>query len=401
MSSRFMTCPALVRIAALFATGLLLSGVQSGEARAQSAAEGAEAEYMRGSMATAFHPDASAVWGTAGHPTREAAEQRVMDACNAAMGGGCLQGEGWRGETSIAVALDPTGTPWIKGGGFTKAEAESAALTYCAEGAPGWGPCRIDYSFTNPVIRRGVDGTRDYFPEGTVERHHWLVHAWPDSPTPAWTNRSWISTGRRNFAEARDELLARCAADTGGSCTVQRQSPNAILAHYLNNRGYSSWVGALTPTAATAKVREICPADERPCRVLALYDAAAEGLQVVEDPPLARGYASVAWPTKAGWDHLAIVTGRETIEAANADALALCQSRSQLPCALYLDKPDAKSASFMGLYSLSEDRLHMLFGSSASDISARAAEASRTAGSPYTRRAVVDLHERGETTPEY
>lgn len=394
-----MTSPAPFRIAALFATGLLLSSLPTDAARAQTADD----EYMRGSMATAFHYDASTVWGTAGHPTQEAAEQRVMDACNAAMGGGCVTGEGWRGEVRIAVAVDALGNPWIKGGAYTEAEAERAALDYCeAESAPGWGSCRFAFSFSNPVIKRGVDGTRDYFPEGTVERHRWFLHAWPDAPSLAWTNTSWISSGRRNFVEARDELLARCAADSGGPCTVKMQTANAVLAHYVNRRGQTNWVAALTEPLVTAKVREVCPADERPCRVVTLYDAAAdEGVRVVRDPPLTRGFASVAWPTRAGWNHLAIVTGRDTVEAANADALALCQSRSQLPCALYLDNPDARNASFMGMYSLPGDRLHMLFANSVEDMTARAAQASQHGGTSYTRRALIDLHERGEITPEY
>lgn len=396
-----MTSHAFVRIAAMFAAGLLVSSLAPGAARAQAAGGAQEEEYMRGSMATAFHPDVAAVWGTAGHPTRESAEQRVMDACNAAMGGGCRHGEGWTGQAMIAVALDRSGGVWIKGGAYTKDAAEAAAISDCVDGAPGSLPCRIDYSFSNPVIRRGVDGTRDYFPEGTVERHHWILHAWPDSPPPAWSNKTWISTGRRNYAEARDELLAGCAADTGVPCTVNGQVPNGVIAHYVNKRGRSYWVGAVTATAAPTRVREVCPAGEQPCRIITVYDSANDGLQVVADPPLTRGFASVAWPTVAGWDHLAIVTGRETIEEANADALALCRSRSQLPCALYLDNPDSKTASFMGMYSLPGDRLHMLFANSAADLSARAAEAGRQSGTPYTSRAVVDLHERGEITPEY
>lgn len=394
-----MTCPASVRIATLFATGLLLSSLPSGAAWGQTADD----EYMRGSMATVFHPDTSAVWGTAGHRTREAALQRVMDACTAAMGEGCLNGVRASGEARIAVAMDALGNPWIEGGDYTEAEAERAALEYCeAESAPGWGPCRSGFSFSNPVIKRGVDGSRDYFPEGTVERRRWYLQAFPDAPSPAWTNTSWISSGRRNFVEARDELLARCAADSGGPCTVKMQSPSGVFAHYVNRRGQSNWVGALTASQVTAKVQEVCPADERPCRVLTLYDARAdEGLQVVKDPPLTRGFASVAWPTAAGWNQLAIVTGRDTVEAANADALALCQSRSQLPCSLYLDNPDARTASFMGMYSLSGDRLHMLFARSVEDMNAREAEASQQNGTPYTRRALVDLHERVEITPEY
>lgn len=397
-----MCSPVSARIAVLFATAALVSGIPPGGARAQATQEAPEGEYMRGSMATAFHWDASAVWGTAGHPTRETAEQRVMDACNAAMGGGCVGGEGWSGEARIAVALDATGNPWIKGGGYTETEAERAALDYCAaESAPGWGPCRSAFSFFNPVIRTGVDGSRNYFPEGMVERHHWFVHAWPDARSPDTANRSWISTGRRNYVEARDELLTRCAADTGGSCTVKVQVPNAVFAHYVNRRGQSNWLGAVTASLATAKVQEVCSAGERPCRVISLYDAADDSLQMVEDPALTRGYVSVAWPTASGWNQLAIVTGRPTLEAANTDALALCEARSRLPCALYLDNPDAKTASFMGMYSLSGNRLHMVFAGSAEDMTARAAQASQQNGSPYVLRALVDLHERGEMTPEY
>src|SRR3546814_760792 len=98
---------------------------------------------------------------------------------------------------------------------------------------------------------------------------------------------------------------------------------------------------------------------------------------------------------------MAIVTGRPTLAAANADAMALCESQSKLRCELYLDNPDNRSSMFLGRYSIPEDRTNIIFGHSIEHLRERAIESCARNKVTCTNRAIVDLNERGETTPVY
>lgn len=361
-------------------------------------------QYADSSMATAVHLDTSAVWATAGHRTPEAAKKSVMDACTAAMGEGCIYAEAWTGDVVIAVALDGGGEAWPEGAA-TKAAAEEEALKTCKEKAGAWG-CKIIFAFENILIPASADKSsdyaKDYFPQGSIKRRNWALLAWPETPpAAAWQRKSWLISGRQNFAAAKKELLARCQADSGVPCIMGMGVPNGSLAHYVNKRGQSNWTNAAGVAAPTTRIDEACPTGEKPCRALSLYDAATPRLQVIEDPELTRGYVSVAWPVSAGWSHLAIVTGRPTVAAANADAIKLCESQSKLRCALYLDNPDQKNSMFLGLYSLPEDQLHIVFGYSMEDLKKRATESAARNNQTYTNRAIVDLNERGEATPSW
>ena len=122
---------------------------------------------------------------------------------------------------------------------------------------------------------------------------------------------------------------------------------------------------------------------------------------VYSPPFITRGYASVAWPNSAGWNHVAIVTGRATVREADADAIALCERQSRLSCERYLDQPDMRNSTHLGFYSLSDEGLHIVFGRSIEDLHARAMQASQQNGVEYRNRAVVDLTVRTELTPAY
>ena len=93
--------------------------------------------------------------------------------------------------------------------------------------------------------------------------------------------------------------------------------------------------------------------------------------------------------------------GRSSVAAANTDAIALCESQSKVPCELFLDNPDNRHSMFLGVYSLPDKNLHMVFGYSAEDVKKRAAEFSVKNNATYTSRAIVDLHPRSEVTPIY
>ena len=130
-----------------------------------------------------------------------------------------------------------------------------------------------------------------------------------------------------------------------------------MLVHSVNKRGQGAWTNAAGAATPAARVEEGCTPEDKPCRVIALYDAATPRLQVIADPEPTRGFFSVAWPAVAGnWNRMAIVTGRPSVVAADADAIKLCESESKLRCELYMDKPDDKSDMFVGVYSLGEDR---------------------------------------------
>ncbi|MES2729809.1 MAG: DUF4189 domain-containing protein [Pseudomonadota bacterium] len=361
-------------------------------------------QYAESSMATAIHLDTSAVWGTAGHRSPDAAKKRVMDACAAAMGEGCIYSEAWTGDVVIAVAVDGGGEAWPEGAA-TKGEAEKEALATCQKNAGAWG-CKIVSSFENVLIPASADSSKnyakDYFPQSPIKRRHWALLAQPDAPpSAAWQRKTWMVSGKNNFQAAKRAVVDRCQADTGASCTFGIGVPNGTLVHYINKRGQSAWVNAAGVATPAARMDEFCKPDEKPCRILAQYDAATPRLQVVADPDPTRGYVSVAWPTKMGWNRLAIVTGRPTVAQANKDALALCERESKVTCELYLDNPDNRNSMFLGLYSLPKDQLHIVFGFSIDDVKKRAAEASAKNNLAYTNLVFVDLHERQEITPLY
>ena len=361
-------------------------------------------QYAESSMATAVHMDSSEVWGTAGHRSKEAAKKRVMDACAAAMGDGCIYSEAWTGNIIIAVAVDGGGGVWPEGA-ERKSEAEKEALAACEKMAREWG-CKIALGFRNVLIPasadQGDDYSEDYFPQGPVKRRSWALLAQPAGvPSIAWQRKTWLLSGRNNWVAAKEELVARCQADTGMKCSFGVGVADGVLIHYVNRLGQTSWLNAAGAATPEARVAGICTPDEMPCRILALYDAATPRLQVISEPEPTRGYMSVAWATRAGWPRLAIVTGRPTLAAANADAIRLCESQSQLTCELFLENPDNRTSMFMGLYQLPEDQLHLIRGYSIEDVKQKAAEASAKNNLPYTNRAFVDLYERGETTPLY
>jgi len=357
------------------------------------------------SMATASHPDTSAVWATIRHHTPESAKRRVMDACTAAMGEGCMYDESWTGDVFISVVMDGAGRPWIEGAPNSKSEAEKTALALCEKETGAWG-CRTAFTVENGRIPANADKSEDFsedfFPKDPVMRHKFAVMAVPGStPAQGWRKKSWLASGRQSLAAADKEVRDRCQADSGVECKLVVSIANGVLVHYENKNGQGFWINALDAKSAQTRVTGFCEKNEQPCRILALYDAATPRLKVVDEPVLTRGYVSVAWPTTAGWPKLAIVTGRPTIAAADADALALCERESNLRCSLYLDYPDSKTSLLLGLYALPEERLQIIFGYSVEEVEQRAAESCARHKVICTQRAVVDLTQRGETTPAY
>jgi len=363
-------------------------------------------QYADSSMATATHVDTSAVWATAGHRSRESAKKRVMDACAVAMGEGCVYSEALVGDVTIAVAVDGAGGTWLKGAAYSKTNAEQGALKICEENTGIWG-CRIVFSFDNVLIPASADinsdYSKDYFPEGQARRRQWVLLASPEkTPAVAWHRKSWLVSGRQDYAAAKKEVQERCQVDSGESCTVRMGVANGVLAHYANSRRQGNWINAAGAAAPAARVDAACLAEEKPCRVLTLYDAVTPRLQVVVEPEPTRGYVSVAWPaTASNWHRLAIVTGRPSVAVANADAIELCESQSKLRCDLYLDHPDNRNPMFLGVYSIPEDRVQIIFGHSVQDLKERAAESCLRNNLTCTDRVVVDLGKRGETTPSW
>lgn len=154
-----------------------------------------------------------------------------MDACAAAMGEGCFYAEAWTGDVVIAVAVGAAGEPSPEGGP-TKADAEQEALKTCKKnsGAAGAADCKIVSSFRNVLIPAGADResdySRDYFPTNPLKRQFALV-AWPEAPSIAWQRKTWLISGRQSYQAAQKEVLARCQADSGGTCIVGTGVGNA------------------------------------------------------------------------------------------------------------------------------------------------------------------------------
>ena len=260
-------------------------------------------------MAAAYHMDTSAVWMTNAHWSADSATRRVMSACAAAMGDGCILGATVYDVGHIAVVHDAMGLSWVKGARIDMKlpwneqdnnVAPRQALRLCLESSFG---CELSDKRGGGVLRSsddpGTDHSKDFFPSGLVKRHHWIMVARPDKSAPAaWQNKSWLDSGKQDSVEARKALLNRCRQDSGVPCVIAAYAANGVLVHFVNGKGQSGWTSAVanTPargdkkrepvtdrTSVAARVEILCPPSVKPCRVVATYDAATPRAQVIED----------------------------------------------------------------------------------------------------------------------
>lgn len=262
-------------------------------------------------MAAAYHMDTSAVWMTNAHWSADSATKRVMSACAAAMGGGCILGATVYDVGHIAVVHDAMGLTWVKGARIDmklpwnqqdNTVAPKQALLLCLESSFG---CELSDKRGGGILRSshdpGTDHSKDYFPAGPVKRHHWIMVARPDKAAPAaWQNKSWLDSGKQDSEGARKALLGRCGQDSGVACAITDYAANGVLVHFVDGKGQSHWTSAVANrpaqedkkrgramdrTSIAARVDRLCLPSIKPCRVVATYDAATPRLVVLADIP--------------------------------------------------------------------------------------------------------------------
>ncbi len=257
-------------------------------------------------MAAATHIDTSAYWVSRAHWTAEAANKRVLDACTAAMGAGCVISDTIYGYGPMGIIIDAMGLRWIKSGGDVPKDSPLEVryrdlAMLCHTNSFG---CEFEgYLYQGALPKNGnpdTDYADELFPKGPVERHHWALVARPGTaPSAAWQNKSWLSSGKQDSAAARQELLDRCRADSGVPCAIAAYAANGVLVHFVNGKGQSGWTSAVPDaakkkdkkkqaamdrTSVAARVERLCLPSVKPCRVIATFDAATPLLSVIADP---------------------------------------------------------------------------------------------------------------------
>ena len=277
-----------------------------------------------GFLAVAYHVDTGSTWASAAHKNRDDAKKRVLSACNAATGGGCYIAATVDGPGKVFLAEDAMGQTWIK----KEVREYGAPYTYDYRITD---PARIDCqakSFGCSVMGEyyseyiyldldpSIDQVHDYFPKGKLHWNRWAMVARPTTSATAGQSKSWLVSGKQNSAATRKEILDRCQADSGVSCTISAYaandsevltnatgSENGLLVHFVDGQGVNRWTSAVLtkpkkkkykkllrddpdfveapdPVTVEERVKRICPSA---CRIIATYDAATPRMQVVED----------------------------------------------------------------------------------------------------------------------
>jgi hypothetical protein len=240
-------------------------------------------------MAIATHVDTSAVWITRAHWKQKPAEQHVLSACNAAMGGGCTLGGSADSWGTLVVVYDAMGIPWTKAvpqidNDYDRQQAKNVALRLCNANSFG---CYQSFHFPGTFIHYDAnpdaDYSKDIFPNYTVRRHHWVMVARPENAPPAFKSKSWLISGKQGADAVREKILSHCRAETKSPCKITSFAANGMLAHYVNAKGENRWISASGDRMLEQRLYRACQGAEKPCRVVAKYDAVTPRLQAVED----------------------------------------------------------------------------------------------------------------------
>ena len=280
-------------------------------------------EGKPGFMAAAYHADTSSAWLTTGHQSMASAKKHALDSCNLATRGGCSIAVAYDSYGSINVSVDAMGQLWIKLEPFVRRQPnaprydvmqDNPAINYCRQNSFG---CEFAGSKPNGTMPMEPDPNSsyvaDYFPPGPLTRNHWALVARPtNTPSAAWQNKSWLISGRQDSVATRNEILDRCRADAGVTCSISAYAvtDNPLggpkvggqLVHFVDSTGQDHWTNAVPARAKTRhkrraknesqtredaitapdRVNIACPSAVKPCRVIATYDAATPRLQVVQ-----------------------------------------------------------------------------------------------------------------------
>lgn len=273
-------------------------------------------------MAAAQHTDTGSLWVTVGHRTLDRARQHVLNACNAATGGGCFVSDTHFGVGELHVAEDAMGQLWTKIQPYEKTPPRfsvvdwNAAIQHCWMNSFG---CRYAGSFQSGLLPVNNDPNKEYyedrFPKGKMQLKRWALVARPTqtdaNPVPS---RSWLISGQTNSTAARKEVLDKCQLASAAPCFIAAYalnsddmiafsggptSVNGLLVHFVDARGINRWTSAvpdnaeyqktknrkkpyISPMTIRQRIDQLCP-PRFPCRVIATYDAATPRMEVVAD----------------------------------------------------------------------------------------------------------------------
>lgn len=308
----------------------LCQGVdQSGAQQGQSQGYMPQMKLPDTYMTVVIHPDTSEFWATTGYGSDERARQDALQACTQTMGEGCQVAAAWTNFSQIAVIADAAGNLFVEGA-HTGGNAEKNARKTCEKFSSG---CRTAAVVDNQVIPHQT------FPSGPLQRRPFAAIARPKgTPPEKWDDTAWLSSGQIGFKAAEDAVLSQCRHDSGMECELRVSVGNGKIARVADDTGHILWLNVSNPDALAKQVRTNCPKG-RECRVIDTFDAHTPRTATLEvsksDAPV-RGFFSLARPAdtaaEKAWGRRALATGRDSRDAAQQAAVALCESESKTHC---------------------------------------------------------------------
>jgi hypothetical protein len=258
-----------------------------------------------------YHPDTASVWTTAGHKTLKAAKSQALAGCNAATGGGCVIVAAIEGTGRISVTEDAMGQLWVKGAvGNEMLAPVDLSMQHCLDNSFG---CKFLGSHDSGTIYLDEDPDTDqsenYFPKGSLTWNLWAMVAQPqDAAGLIEPGKSWLISGKKGYTGARKQVLDRCKAESGLSCSItayaaysaevlsnETGTANGLLVNFEDAAGRSRWTSAVADGPAKKKSKKGMPVDPvtvqdrvrsvcgsfAPCKVITTYDAATPRLEVI------------------------------------------------------------------------------------------------------------------------
>ncbi|MBO9519604.1 MAG: DUF4189 domain-containing protein [Porphyrobacter sp.] len=218
--------------------------------------------------AIAAHPDAADVWVTNStiFANFDHVKGRVLEMCNAVMGGGCVGLGAWR-NSSYVVFRNKTGsfyTAWLDDGGA----ARERTLAECS--AEQLLPCEVFGTFSS-VSYRSPDASA---------RKLYAASAWVAAPHPV-DYKLYIASGLSSPDAAIAAAVKACQEATSQPCELNQWTGNGFIQTYRLNGGDISATVETTAERAQDAAWENCrKLRSTKCELQASFDSRKPGLFV-------------------------------------------------------------------------------------------------------------------------
>lgn len=161
--------------------------------------------------------------------------------------------------------------------------------------------------------------------------------AWPDGGADAAPTREvWIVGGRPSPDKAASDVVARCQADSGKTCSVKLAGSDVYIALTMGDGVMGGAASASSVAAAQKRALDFCRKTYKRCREAGFFDLVAE--QALRYDPEAFGkpwFTAQSWTKggKAPWrNSVWSVSGAKDMDSAKKAALASCYAETKDEC---------------------------------------------------------------------